>query len=80
MIRFLIFAILAYIAYRTVKAIFRPKEELSRGQDKGVIDEMVQDPQCKTYVPKREAVKRTIAGETHFFCSGACADKFEKGA
>ena len=80
MIRFLIFAILAYIAYRTVKAIFRPKEELSRGQDKGVIDEMVQDPQCKTYVPKREAVKRTIAGETHFFCSVACADKFQRGA
>jgi uncharacterized protein len=80
MIRFLIFLILAYIAYRTVKAIFRPKEELRGGQDKGVIDEMVQDPQCKTYVPKREAVKRTIAGETHFFCSGACADKFQKGA
>jgi YHS domain-containing protein len=80
MIRFLIFVILAYIAYRTVKAIFRPKEELSGGQDRGVIDEMVQDPQCKTYVPKREAVKRTIAGETHFFCSGTCADKFQKGA
>jgi len=80
MIRFLIFVILAYIAYRTVKAIFRPKEEVSGAQDRGVIDEMVQDPQCKTYVPKREAVKRTIAGATHFFCSDTCADKFQKGA
>jgi uncharacterized protein len=79
MIRFLIFVILTYIAYRTVKAIFRPKDELPGGQDRGVIDEMVQDPQCETYVPKREAVKRTIAGKTHFFCSGACADKFQKG-
>lgn len=78
MIRFLIFAFLAYIAYRTVRAIFRPREEVSRGQDKGVIDEMVQDPQCKTYVPKREAVKRTIAGETVFFCSQTCADKYQK--
>ena len=80
MIRFLIFVILAYIVYRTVKAIFRPKEELSGRQDRGVIDEMVQDPLCETYVPKREAVKRTIGGETLFFCSSTCADKFEKGA
>jgi YHS domain-containing protein len=80
MIRFLIFLILAYIAYRTIKAIFRPKEELSGGQDRGVIDEMVQDPHCKTYVPKREAVKRIIAGEAHFFCSDTCADKFQKQA
>ena len=80
MIRFLIFAILAYVAYRTVKAIFRPKEELQGSQERGVIDEMVQDPQCKTYVPKREAVKRTIAGKTHYFCSGTCADKFQKEA
>jgi len=79
MIRFLIFLILAYIAYRTIRAIFRPKEELSGGQDRGVIDEMVQDPHCKTYVPKREAVKRTVGGETRFFCSDACADKFQKG-
>jgi uncharacterized protein len=80
MIRFLIFLILAYIAFRTIKAIFRPKEELSGGRDRGVIDEMVQDPQCKTYVPKREAVKRIIEGETHFFCSDTCADKFQKKA
>jgi uncharacterized protein len=80
MIRYLILLILGYIVYRTIKAIFRPKEELSRGQDRGVIDEMVQDPQCKTYVPKREAVKRIFAGETHFFCSDACADKFQKKA
>ncbi len=80
MIRFLIFFILAYVAYRIVKAIFWPKEQLSGGPDRGVIDEMVQDPQCKTYIPKREAVKKTIRGETQFFCSPECADKFEKGA
>jgi YHS domain-containing protein len=82
MIRFLIFVILAYVAYRVVKAVFWPKEKTIRGPEGGVIDEMVQDPYCKTYVPKREAVKKTIGGETFSFCSEACAAKFEseKGA
>jgi uncharacterized protein len=77
MIRFLIFVILAYAAYRVVKAVFWPKERIIRGPDGGVIDEMVQDPHCKTYVPKREAVKKIIAGETYWFCSEDCAAKFQ---
>ena len=38
-----------------------------------MIDEMVQDPLCKTYIPLRESVKRTIDGQELFFCSDACA-------
>jgi len=45
-----------------------------------VIDEMVQDPFCKTYIPKREAVKRVIGGKEILFCSKECADRFESGA
>jgi uncharacterized protein len=77
MIRFLIFVILAYAAYRVVKAVFWPKEKITRGPDGGVIDEMVQDPYCKTYIPKREAVKKIIGGQTYSFCSEECAAKFQ---
>lgn len=77
MIRFLIFVVLAYASYRIVKAVFWPKEKIIRGPDGGVIDEMVQDPYCKTYVPKREAVRKIIGGETYSFCSEECARKFE---
>jgi len=77
MIRFLIFLFLAYLLYRLLKGLLTPGKQVGRGPEGGVIDEMVQDPYCKTYVPRREAVKRTIDGETYYFCSEECASKFE---
>ncbi len=38
--------------------------------------EMVQDPNCETYVPMTEAVIATIAGRDHFFCSEQCANEY----
>ncbi len=38
--------------------------------------EMVQDPNCETYVPVTEAVTATIAGREHFFCSEQCANEY----
>lgn len=39
--------------------------------------EMVQDPNCGTYVPKPEAVYQKIEDEEHFFCSQKCADEYK---
>lgn len=77
MVRFLILGILAYLLYRIGKWVFSPKAEIGRGRGGGVIDEMVQDPFCKTYIPRRESVKRVIEGQEYLFCSDDCADKFE---
>jgi YHS domain-containing protein len=74
--RFIIYIVLAYVAYRVLKAVIRPKEKISRSENGGVIDEMVQDPQCKMYVPRRQAVEKTVEGKTVHFCSEACATKF----
>ncbi len=38
--------------------------------------EMVQDPNCETYIPMTEAVTATIAGREHFFCSEQCAEEY----
>ncbi len=38
--------------------------------------EMVQDPNCETYIPVTEAVTATIAGREHHFCSEQCAEKY----
>lgn len=35
-----------------------------------------QDPVCGTYVSESVAVKLTSGGQTHYFCSTACRDKF----
>jgi YHS domain-containing protein len=79
MIRLVFIVILAYLLYRLVKNTFGSgnKHLKGRSEDKGIIDEMVQDPLCKTYVPLRESVRRTVNGKELFFCSKECADKFE---
>jgi uncharacterized protein len=77
MLRLIILGILAYLLYRVVKGVFSPSTKIERGRGGGVIDEMVQDPYCKTYIPRRESVKRVIQGEEYLFCSDDCADKFE---
>ncbi|MBI5605421.1 MAG: YHS domain-containing protein [Deltaproteobacteria bacterium] len=38
---------------------------------------MVQDPVCKVYLPKRQAVVfNDSKGEMHYFCSTLCRDKY----
>lgn len=77
MVRFIILALLGYLLYRTVKGVFGSNKEINRSVEGGVIDEMVQDPFCKTYIPRRESVKRVIDGNEYRFCSDECASKFE---
>jgi YHS domain-containing protein len=44
--------------------------------DKIITDEMVSDPYCKVYIPKRDAIKTTVAGKTLYFCSKECKKKY----
>jgi YHS domain-containing protein len=76
MIRIIFLAVLAYILYRLVKGVFSSRTKIDRRKPGGVIDEMVQDPFCGTYIPRRESVRRVIEGQEHLFCSDECADKF----
>jgi uncharacterized protein len=77
MLRFLIILVLAYVLYRLIRGAFSPSKEIYRGKNGAVIDEMVQDPFCKTYIPRRESIRKVIDGEEYFFCSETCADQFE---
>ncbi len=75
--KLLIFALFAYLLYRLLKTVFGPRQEIDKGMNGGVIDEMVQDPFCETYIPRRDSVVRHIEGQEYFFCSTECASKFE---
>ena len=77
MIRLVFIIILLYILFRLVKSTFGPGDRPLKGKNQGVIDEMVQDPLCNTYIPFRESVRRVINGKELFFCSKECADRFE---
>lgn len=37
---------------------------------------LVQDPVCGTFVASSTEFRKTKDGETHYFCSAACRDKF----
>ena len=39
-------------------------------------DVLVQDPVCKTFIPRREALKAEKNGATYFFCSEGCLKRF----
>jgi uncharacterized protein len=77
MIRLILFLILIYLIYRIIKGFWGSAKQIRKSKTMGVIDEMVQDPYCETYIPRREAVRKSISGKEYFFCSQECADKFE---
>jgi YHS domain-containing protein len=79
MLRFLLFIFLLYLLYRVGRWLFGPNSKtIGKKNSHETIDEMVQDPFCKTYFPLREAKKREIDGKWYYFCSDSCYEKFEK--
>ena len=57
-------------------AIKQYRESARPAQPPAARNEMVQDPVCKTYVPRGSAVSADIGGQTYLFCSRDCADTF----
>ena len=37
---------------------------------------MVQDPQCRTYIPESTALRKRVEGESVAFCSVACYEAY----
>jgi YHS domain-containing protein len=77
MIRFLLFVLLLLLLYALlhylIKDLFRQTKKLIRAPEP---EELVQDPYCQTYIPKRTAVRKKVAGKDYYFCSKDCVRKF----
>ena len=75
---------LGYLGYLVIKQVARslglwpqaPKP-LERNRE---ADVLVQDPVCKTFIPRREALKAEKDGVTYFFCSEGCLKRFQSGS
>lgn len=78
LIRLLILAGLVYFLYRVGRRILGSFVRIEPQKQDGLVDEMVQDPQCGTYVPRRDAQRKVLQGKEFFFCSSECAQKFEE--
>jgi uncharacterized protein len=55
----------------------RGRQGMGRQAPTATAEEMVRDPVCQLYLPRSEAIRHTIRGREHFFCSPACLGKFQ---
>ncbi|MFH2011411.1 MAG: hypothetical protein ABIJ37_01690 [Pseudomonadota bacterium] len=82
MLRFIFLIILFYLLYRFIKGLLYPSEEINistiTSRERPEEDEMVRDPYCDKYVPKRNSYSAKINGEFLYFCSNECLEKYKQ--
>lgn len=82
MIKLLLLVLLFFVGYSFVQALFpasrQGKKRPSNRTDAG--EQMVQDPQCGTYLPLSEAISANIRGQQRYFCSRKCRSQYKKQA
>ncbi len=67
---------LGYLSLKLISANPRAAQPPGRRSTKIVTEELVRDPVCQLYLPRAEAIERSIRGQELFFCSPACLNKF----
>ena len=66
--------------------LFRPSAPPSSGPATGAsqrvptTDELKKDPVCGTFIAASTSLQKTISGDTYYFCSPECRDKFRAPA
>jgi YHS domain-containing protein len=82
MYRIILILILLTLLYFLLRSAIRELRERGRRTDleRQISDKhrMIQDPNCRVFVPKGVAVQEQIGGQTYFFCSRDCARAFQK--
>jgi len=78
--RLLILLGLIYLCYRALKS-WMIQSGLSQNTVSGdttqqIDDEMIKDPVCDLYFPKKDGVRLKSEGKDYYFCSSDCRDKF----
>ena len=83
MVRFLALAVLAFLLFLIIRASVSSFLGGLRGATRSGptrrgrgLDELVKDPVCDTYIPRRKAISRGSGPGLRYFCSAACADKY----
>lgn len=76
MIRLIIYFAIIYFAINLIKVIISPKKnENSRNNNSG--EDMVEDPNCGTFIPKSSALEKKTGGEKFYFCSKECWQQYK---
>jgi uncharacterized protein len=78
----LVIAVITIITVmRSVLGLFRPSGTAPpaakpREAPRPVAEELKKDPVCGTFIAPSTAVRKMLGGETYYFCSAQCRDKF----
>ena len=78
---FLVSGLLVLLYYLLRRAIRKMKEgggAVSLQEEQAAGNQMIQDPVCRVFIPRGNAVREEIGGQTYYFCSRSCADTFQK--
>jgi uncharacterized protein len=67
--------LLYYVLHFLIKNILFIRRTMDR---KSEPEELVQDLYCQTYIPKRSALKKRVAGRDYYFCSRECLKRYFK--
>jgi YHS domain-containing protein len=77
MARLILFVLLLLLLYTIlrflIKDIFVQRKKFN---GKFEPEELIQDPYCQTYIPKRTAVRKRVGGRDYYFCNRECLRKF----
>jgi len=84
MVRLILFSALFLILYYVIKGFLKGlklRKVLKTGSKQTskqppITDELVQDPVCGVYCPKRDALSLNWQGKTYYFCSDKCRQEF----
>jgi YHS domain-containing protein len=84
-VRLVILGVLFYFAWVLIKGItgvtkksLEERRQKKAEPDAQVEDVLVEDPVCHTLIPKNQAIRLRKDGETYYFCSDTCCDKFSE--
>ena len=78
--RFIFLCILIFFLFRLLKSLFSPRPSADSRilfqNEKGAVNEMVQDPQCGIYVAKKDAYVNRVGTDVLYFCGEECCHKY----
>jgi len=79
MTRFLLFILFLFLLYTVLRYLIKGVLVYRKilGGESGP-EELVQDPYCQTYIPRRTAVRKRVGGKDYYFCNKECLRKFLK--
>ena len=74
--RFLFLLFVVRLVVRGLAPLFAPRRAAApRAAPPKVIEDLVRDRVCNTFVPRARALTAAVAGRDEHFCSAACRDR-----